>query len=50
MSWMFAVPLMFSGFLVHAALTAPEGDTLLHHVVHAVGLTLATAGALVVLS
>jgi hypothetical protein len=50
MSWIFAVPLMFGGFLVHAALTAPDGDTLLHHMVHAAGLTMATAGALVVLS
>lgn len=50
MSWLIAVPLMFSGFFLHAAFTAQQGDTMIHHAVHAAGLTLATAGALVVLS
>lgn len=50
MSWMIAVPFIFTGTLVHAAMTAREGETVIHHAVHAAGLTMATVGALVVLS
>lgn len=50
MSWLIAIPLIFSGFVLHAAVIAPNGDRLVHHMVHAAGLTMATVGALVVLA
>lgn len=50
MSWLIAVPLIYSGFLLHAACVAPNGGGLLHHMLHSAGLTMATVGALVVLS
>jgi hypothetical protein len=50
MIWLLAIPLIFSGFWLHAACIAPaEGQTLVSSALGAAGMTMATVGALVVL-
>lgn len=50
MSWLIAVPLIFSGLFLHAACVAPDGRGAAVHALHAAGLTMAVVGALVVLA
>lgn len=50
MTWLLAVPLIYSGFFLHFACVAPlEDDLLTKTALHAAGLTLATVGALVLI-
>lgn len=50
MTWLLAVPLIYSGFFLHSACVAPlEEGSMPLTVLHAAGLTLATVGALVLI-
>lgn len=50
MTWLVAVPLIYSGFFLHSACVAPiEGRGVLVPALHAAGLTFATVGALVLI-
>lgn len=51
MTWLFAIPLIYSGFFLHSACIAPiEGEGLITTALDATGKTMATVGALVVLA
>lgn len=50
MIWLIAVPLIYSGFFLHAACVAPDGSGLVHSGMRAAGQTMATVGALAVLA
>ena len=50
MIWLLAIPLIYSGFLLHSACVAPvEGLTITTVALDAFGKTLATVGALLVI-
>lgn len=51
MTWLLAIPLMYSGFFLHSACVAPcEGEGILTVCINAAGKTMAAVGALVVLA